>query len=675
MHTIQDDSLRVHIYQENGEVLAEVSDLRSGAVWGPAPAFTLEVYSILLRRTETMPAPEARIAQGDDWIDVTLGVDNQFFSASATARFSLDQGELVVEIPSDRVQEGRPETSLLSGLHVLPNLLSTSPEAPGHLVLPYRVGALCFPERHSRHQENFLIYGEQHQWELMPMLPACGAVRERESSAMLLIADQGDCDTECRVATDGVGGGQVSFSMRYHYTRIDPVDPIDRRLRFAPLRGEDANYAGMGRRLNAHVFAKAGRGTLLERAEANPDIAYASKSLVLKIMHGCKDIGSITGSGRFHLATTCEQAMEQLSLLKHSGFERVMVQLTGWNLEGHDGCWPTRFPVEPAIGGEEGLRELIAHGQSLGFQMQVHDNYLDLYERSYWFDPELCTGDVYGGPLKRGCWAGGINYIGWPLAYPDTLLGDQMREVQKLGPAGIYYLDAMGLPLEISYNRAHGERRYRRACADGVARILRASREVFGSAGTENGYLYCAAECDYIGSPFLDLFGEPVSEMIDQMVPLWFMAMKGHIFTNLHDTYNAVVDKGDHSPITVAHRMLKMAELGLLPRNEGVAVRGDWGYPLEETIEAMRLEYDLMTGPLAETILASLVDHRVMAGDPEKNDHITYSRFSSGVETVCDYKNGSLEINGQKYPLPKDFAKRPEVARGARSPLAAEAWV
>ena len=670
MHTIQDNSLRVRFYQDNEEVMTEVTDLVSGAVWGPAPAFTLEVYSILLRRMETASKPEARIAQGDDWIDVTLSVENQFFCASATARFSLENGELVVDIPTESIQENCPEISLLSGLHILPNLLSTSSASPGHLVLPYRVGALCYPERHSRHQEDFLIYGEQHEWELMPMLPMCGAVHDAEHSALLLIAEQGDCDTECRVATDGEGGGNVSFSMRYRYTRIDPVDPIDRRLRFVPLRGEDAGYAGMGRRLNAFVLKKVGRGTLEQRAELNPDIAYAAKSMVLKIMHGCKEIGAIDGGGRFHLATTCAQAMEQLSLLKDSGVERVMVQLTGWNLEGHDGCWPTRFPVEPAIGGEKGLRALIAHGQALGYQMQVHDNYLDLYERSYWFDPELCTGDVYGGPLKRGCWAGGINYIGWPLAYPETLLGDQMREVQKLGPAGIYYLDAMGLPLEISYNRAHGERRYRRACADGVARILRTSREVFGSAGTENGYLYCAAECDYIGSPFLDLFGEPVSEMIDQMVPLWFMAMKGHIFTNLHDTFNAVVDRGDHSPVTVSHRMLKMAELGLLPRNEGVAVRGEWGYPLEETLEAMRLEYDLMVGRLSDVIMASLVDHRILSGDPSKNDHVTYSRFSSGIETVCDYKNLRLEIDGQDYALPNDFVKRPEIARGARSPLA-----
>ena len=665
MHTIQDDSLRVVFYHNDGDVMAEITDLQTGAVWGPVVAFSLEIYSIVLRRAETMVKPDARIIRTDDWTEVTLSVDNQFFSAAATAQFSLQQGELIIDVPSERLAEGRPEVSLLSGLHVLPGLLSTGSERPGHLVLPYRVGALCYPERHSRHQENFLIYGEQHQWELMPMLPACGAVHDRDDSAMLLIAEAGDCDTECRVATDGEGGGQVSFSLRYRYTPIDPVDPIDRRLRLVPLRGRDAGYAGMGRRLNRFVLQKAGRGTLAERAAANPDIAYAASSFVLKVMHGCKDIGPIDGSGRYHLYTTCDQAIAQLSLLKSSGIDRVMVQLTGWNFEGHDGCWPTRFPVEPSIGGEAALRKLIEHGQSLGYQMQAHDNYLDLFRRSDRFDPEMCAGDIHGGPLKRGCWAGGINYIGWPLSYPDSLLGDEMRAVREVGVRGIAYLDAMGLPLEISYNTRHGARRYRRACADGVARILRTSREVFGACGTENGYLYCAAESDYIGSPFLELFGKPVSEMIDCVVPLWFMAMKGHVFTNLHDTYNAAVDFGNGSRQTVAYRMQVMAELGILPRNEGVAVRGDWGSPLEDVIPAMKLEYDLMIGRLSGAVTASLDDHRILDGDPMQNDHVTFSRFSNGTQVISDYRHGRLEVDGRDYPLPHDFVKRPQREIGA----------
>ena len=668
MYQIEDDSLRLSVFRKDGEVLAEVTDLHSGALWGPTPALTLHVLSLLLQRTEEIKTPDARISEANGGLSVTLSVDSQFFSVSATVQFTLENGELVATVPADRIEEKRPEIALLASVAVLPGLLRLSREIPGYFVLPYRTGALCYPERHSRFREEFMIYGEQKRWELMPMLPCCGAVQDKPQSALLVIAAEGDCDTLCQVETDGLGGGKARLAQRYRETPIDPVDWIDRVLRFVPRRGADAGYAGMGRRMHQFVLAKAGRGTLAARAAQNPDIAYAAEAFVLKIMHASKEIGPLDGSGPLHVYTTFAEAMTQLSGLKEAGIDRLMVQLTGWNLEGHDGCWPTRFPVEPSLGGADGLRRLIAHGQALGFQMQVHDNYLDLFRRSPWFDPALCVGSLYGGPLKRGCWAGGVNYSGWPLAYPDWLLGGQMREVHALGPRGIGYLDAMGMPLEVSYNQAHGEHRTRRACADGVNRVLRASREMYGSCGTENGYLYCVAESDYIGSPFVGAQDEPVSELMDAEVPLWFMAVKGHVFSNLNDTFNAAIDFGAPSSQTISGRMLRMAELGLLPRNEGVAVRGDWGYPLEETVDAMRLEYDLVIRHLAGVGLAALEDHVLLEGDPAEGTQVTRSRFSNGLETLCDYKRSRLEINGREYPLPNDFVKRPALAYGQRSP-------
>lgn len=671
MYQIEDSSLRLSVFQENGEVVAQVMDLQTGAMWGPTPVFTLHVLSVLLQRTEEMKTPHARISKDGGVLSVTLSVDDQFFSVSATVSFSLENGELVACIPTAQIEESRPQIALLDAIAVLPHLIRTRPEAPGPLVLPYRTGALCFPERHSRFRESFLIYGEQKRWELMPMLPMCGAVQSRRDAALMVIAEQGDCDAECQVETDGQGSGEARLALRYRYTPIDPVDPLDRVLRFVPLRGAEAGYAGMGRRLNQFVLKKAGRGTLAERAARNPDLAYAAEAFVLKIMHGSKEIGPLDGSGPLHVLTTFREAMGQLSCLKQAGIDRLMVQLTGWNREGHDGCWPTRFPVEPALGGAEDLRRLIAHGQGLGYQMQVHDNYLDLFRRSDLFDPDLCAGSLYGGPLKRGCWAGGINYSGWPLSYPNSLLQDQMQEVQALGPQGIYYLDAMGMPLEISYNETHGKERSRRACADGVNRVLRTAREIYGSCGTENGYLYCVTESDYIGSPFVGAQAKPVSELIDAEVPLWFMAVKGHVFSNLNDTFTAAIDLGSHDLETVSRRMLRMAELGLLPRNEGVAVRGEWGYPLEETLEAMKLEYDLVIRALPGIGLAALEDHQVLEGDPTKGGHITRSRFSNGLETLCDYGRSRLEINGRDYPLPNDFVKRPALAYGKRSPNSA----
>lgn len=412
MYEIKSENLRFRLIQGN-PLLAELTDLKSGAVWGPVPPFTLDIYSVALQRTEVGAADGCVVTQGDGWIDVTQTVEDVLFSAGATVRFSLGTEGLVARIASERLQEHRPEMSLLAGINLLPGLLAVGPqrERNGHLVLPYRSGALCYPERHGRTQDRFLLYGEQRRWELMPMLPCLGAIRTQAASALMAIVEQGECDAECRVETDGHGGGHADFSLRYRYTPIDPVDPIDRVVRFVPLQEGEAGYAGMGRRMHRFVLAAGGRGTLVERAAANPDIAYVGTSFVLKIMHACKDIGPTNGDGPLRVLTTFDQAARQLQAIRAAGIERLFVQLTGWNREGHDGCWPTRFPVEPAVGGETGLRALIATGQSLGYQMQVHDNYIDLLRRSPDFEENECAGSLYGGPLARGCW--GAESITW----------------------------------------------------------------------------------------------------------------------------------------------------------------------------------------------------------------------------------------------------------------------
>lgn len=670
MHALNHEDLEFRLIGENPP-LAELTDLKSGTVWGPVPPFTLDIYSLALQRTEAGTNGSFAVTPGNGWIDVTLTVDEVLFSASATVRFALDGEGLVARIAGERLREPYPERSLLAGITLLPGLLSVGPQPQrtGHLVLPYRSGALCFPERHGPLEDRFLVYGEQRRWELMPMLPCLGAVRTQTQSALLAIAQQGECDAECVAQTDGHGGGSAAFSLRYRYTPIDPVDPVERVVRFVPLRGAEAGYAGMGRRMHRFVLAASGRGTLAERAAANPDIAYAGSAFALKIMHACKDIGSSSGDGPLRVFTTFDQAAQQLQRIKSAGIERLYVQLTGWNREGHDGRWPTRFPVEPALGGEAGLRALIACGQALGYQMQVHDNYIDLLRRSPEFEPDHCAGSVYGGPLPRGCWAGGINYLGWPQAYPEERLSGQMEQVRALGISGMAYLDAMGVPLEVSYNPQQGPERYRRACADGVRRIMRDARRVFGSAGIESGYLYGVTEADYVGTAYCGEAEPSAHELADMHaladvpVPLWHMAVKGHAICILHDTFNAAVDFGESSGQTVSRRMLTMAEHGLLPRNEIVAVPGDWGYPLEPALGAMKLEYDLMVRRMDGVALAALTDHEVLKRNLGDGDYVSRSRFSNGVEVVCDYGRSTLEINGQDYPLPNDFVKQPAVRK------------
>ncbi|MBV9848789.1 MAG: hypothetical protein JO250_03790 [Armatimonadetes bacterium] len=94
MPTLESGHLRFRLIGDDPP-LAELTDLTSGAVWGPVPPFTLDVYSVALRRTEDRSDGVYAVTPGDGWIEVTQTVDDVLFSAEATVRFTLEAGDLV----------------------------------------------------------------------------------------------------------------------------------------------------------------------------------------------------------------------------------------------------------------------------------------------------------------------------------------------------------------------------------------------------------------------------------------------------------------------------------------------------------------------------------------------------------------------------------------------------
>ena len=149
---------------------------------------------------------------------------------------------------------------------------------------------------------------------------------------------------------------------------------------------------------------------------------------------------------------------------------------------------PRDFPSKQRVGGEAAFRRLIAAGHDLGYQMTVHDNYIDAYEASPDFDPEVVAVDPYGQMQVRGFWGGGPSYLLWPSAFQRKHLEDEMLRVKDLGIRGPYYLDGMGSPLYINYHPRH--RGTRSEHARGIDRLLKTARDLFGSSATENGFLY-----------------------------------------------------------------------------------------------------------------------------------------------------------------------------------------
>jgi hypothetical protein len=659
-YSAESDGLLLVIAEQARGVIPTVQliDVALGVSWGPVPALRLEILDIGCQRIEVHPPSRVEIDRRDDGA-IEIAAAHEYFGVGCTVRFAIDRGELVVTIPTDRIVQAHKVVARLAGVGVLPGLMEVEPWNPGHLVLPIQNGALLYPDRHQRLNDGFLIYGQQHRWEDLPLLPCCGAVRERAKAALLAIAASGECDAECKVELDGHGRGSVGFSMRYCYTWIDPVDAIDRVVRIVPLRDEDASYAGMGRRMFRHVGEKSGRPPLKQRAAENPNLAYAATSYTVKIFHAHKQIGPLDGSGEYNVWTTFDEAAAQMSFLKQNGIDKVWVQNVGWQPWGHDGIWPTRWPVNESLGGEEAFRRFIAHGKSLGYQMCVHDNHTEGFPLSPDFKEDQIVGGIHGGPLVRGRWSGGVSYPYWGPALTDKEVRDELLKVKDLGIDGVYYIDDMGIPLEISHNPKHGEHRYRRAFAESFEKRLKTAASLFSGSATEAGFLYVAAHVDSIASTWYPHLLTRQSPLVDRHVPLWCMALKGHLFYESDVLHHYVADAGGAPHQTMTHRLLEMAEVGMKPRTETSYRMASWlTYPVEACIEAMRLDQDLMLRKLSSTLLEPLVDHALVAGDVREGNHVMRSRYGDGTETLCDYGRQRLEINGEPYPLPVNFKKQ-----------------
>ena len=127
---------------------------------------------------------------------------------------------------------------------ILPGLLRTT----GKLVLPLNTGIVCNCAGKPKVADRFMIYGEQGRWELLPTLPVAAA------GELMVLATGGAAETECHVATDGAGGGEVAFGMSFRQFWPDPVEMETRVLRYVPIPAKADPVVFVAKRLRRHVM-------------------------------------------------------------------------------------------------------------------------------------------------------------------------------------------------------------------------------------------------------------------------------------------------------------------------------------------------------------------------------------------------------------------------------------
>jgi hypothetical protein len=429
---------------------------------------------------------------------------------------------------------------------------------------------------------------------------------------------------------------------------IDPVDWSQREIRIAPLAPGDDLVVATAKRLRRHVMEDLGKKTLRQRAEESPQCAYQQKAYTMKVFHGIQRQGimmygdeSRTNELLFKRTLTFADASRHFQRLKKAGIDRVYIQSVGWNPRGHDGAWPTDFPIEQRIGGESGFREMIAVAKKLGYHITTHLNCASAFFKSPDFNPDRVIHDIWGQPKVVGFWGGGVKSTHWGLSFPDGWLEKRMNRLKDFGFNGMQYLDGMGNPLYLNYHPVN--RGPRRDHAAGINRYLDVARSIFGGVETEMGYLYCVLHADAMatgGSEWhLSLCKPewPITALLDQQVPVWQLALHDLItHENTDLTWKGTL------------RSVLFAEI---PRDEWSAEPGVMPLLDAARIAKLKARYDLCLERFGRLVTEELTDWRLLA------DGVQQTKFSDGTEVTADFKKQDLFVDGKRVELPSAFGK------------------
>ena len=392
---------------------------------------------------------------------------------------------------------------------------------PGYILLPRGGGtgdyALFLFARHNGDMDavctgvNMPVYGVKS---------ACG------SYLCIVSGMPYDCGFRVR-RTDGAFRVSVVISLS------DGAPYEDIRAERYPLAPEDADYSGMARRYRQYRIGQTGMRPIKERMLWQPALAYAVKAPLVRVRCGWKPAPAeilhqtLENEPEMHVACDFAQTGELMAEFRRQGIADAAFTLVGWNRRGHDGRWPQAFPVEEALGGEAGLRALLALADGYGYEVTCHTNHTDQYEIADCYRETNTRTDMAGIPQTNAAWSGGQMYDLCPrVGYEQAMT--LFPQVRALGFRGIHYVDVLSTVLPRSCHRPEhpvnkGE------SADYARRMAQESRRVFGGFSSEGGYDYLAPYLDY---GLYISFGRAGGALGDVSVPFWELVYHGYVLYN-----------------------------------------------------------------------------------------------------------------------------------------------
>ncbi len=353
------------------------------------------------------------------------------------------------------------------------------------------------------------------------------------------------------------------YSLYPRFRLYEDGAPEDLELRFFALEGSEADYSGMARRYRRYRLEK-DCVPLRERSRRYPVLAEMAEGPLVRLRLAWKPVPppvleqTPENEPPIHVAMTFDRVCELMDEFHRQGIEHAEFQLVGWNKSGHDGRFPDLYPVEPLLGGEEGMRKVIARAHAYGYLISCHTNVYDSYTIASRWRREDMIKDRNGEIVPGGRWGGGQSYFPCPKAAYEHYAVQDLRELKAFGFRGMHYFDVMSIvPTRRCYDPAHPLTRTE--AARWRAKTMALAREEIGASGSEGPFDFCAAEMDYV---LYAIFtpDAPLPPICDEKIPLWFLVYHGILSYNpTCETVNSAIRTDDPDP------ELRMVEYGGRP--------------------------------------------------------------------------------------------------------------
>ena len=301
------------------------------------------------------------------------------------------------------------------------------------------------------------------------------------------------------------------------------------------LAGEQADYSGMAQVYRKYQLGRKACVPLKERVKGRPELAYAAKSLAIRIRLGWKPMPTSVEEQTpateppMKVAVTFDRVGDILNEFKRQGVERAEICLVGWNQKGHDGRFPQNFPVEEQLGGEVKLRQLITKAQAMGFQIVCHSNSSDAYRVADVWDEEYIIKKPDGTLEKNAALSGGRMYDVCPQRAYERFAQKELRDIAAFGFRGLHYIDV----LTVVQPRACFDQRHPlnpNQSARWVGKIMGEAQDVLGGSASEGGHDFCCGKLDY--ALYASIVPPKKHPMVDRMVPFWQLVYHGIILSN-----------------------------------------------------------------------------------------------------------------------------------------------